>query len=111
MEEFNINQDNVNHQISGNNNIQDISSLYNDEKNSPNSIISVKEWLLTFIILGIPVIGLIMLFVWAFGNDSNETKSNWAKAHLIFILIMFIISITFIVLFGISMFSMMGNFR
>lgn len=113
MEDNNINQENISLQMDKDNinNIKDISSIYNDNTKLPSSTISVKEWVITLIILGIPIVGFIMLFIWAFGNDTDASKSNWAKAQLIVISIMFIISITFIVLFGMSMFSMMGRFR
>lgn len=45
---------------------------------------SLKEWIITIIISYIPVIGLIMLFVWAFSSSNvNENKKNWAKALLV----------------------------
>jgi len=28
-------------------------------------------------------VGFIMLFVWAFGNNAHPSKSNWAKATLL----------------------------
>ena len=35
----------------------------------------------------IPVFGsityLVMLFIWAFGSDSNPNKKNWARAKLV----------------------------
>ena len=43
----------------------------------------------------IPLVNLIMLFVWAFGSGTSESKANWAKASLIFMLIGIIISIIF----------------
>ena len=45
--------------------------------------VSVKDWVITVIISGIPVAGIIMLCVWAFGSDAPRTKSNYAKAMLI----------------------------
>lgn len=48
------------------------------------SVMSLKEWIITIIISYIPVIGLIMLFVWAFSSSNvNENKKNWAKALLV----------------------------
>ena len=45
---------------------------------------SVGDWIITMIVTAIPVIGFIMLFVWAFGSGTNLSKQNWAKAALIF---------------------------
>lgn len=45
--------------------------------------INTGEWFLTILITNIPVIGLIMLIVWAFDKQGNPSKSNWAKAKLL----------------------------
>ena len=45
--------------------------------------VSVKEWLLTYLILLIPCVGTIMLFVWAFSSSEKKSKSNYFKAILI----------------------------
>ena len=51
------------------------------------AVISTKEWVLTYLIMIIPIVNVIMLFVWAFGSSENPNKANWAKARLIWILI------------------------
>jgi hypothetical protein len=38
---------------------------------------------ITLLITFIPVVGFVMLFVWAFGSNENPNKANWAKATLI----------------------------
>jgi hypothetical protein len=47
--------------------------------------ISVGEWVITIIIIAIPIVGFIMLFVWGFGSNTQPSKANWAKASLIMI--------------------------
>ena len=44
---------------------------------------STKDWIITMLISFIPLVGFVMLFVWAFGSGENPNKSNWAKAALI----------------------------
>lgn len=51
------------------------------------SVVTTREWVLTYLIMIIPVVNLVMLFVWAFGANENPNKANWAKAHLIWIAI------------------------
>lgn len=54
-------------------------------------VMSVKDWAISIIITMIPLVGLIILCIWAFGNkEINENKKNWAKA-LVFIQIATII--------------------
>lgn len=53
---------------------------YDDEDHNE---ISTGEWIVSLILSYIPLIGLIMLLVWAFGGSTSPTKANWAKAQLI----------------------------
>jgi len=56
-------------------------------ENQHAAVMSIKDWVITILISVIPLIGFIMLFVWAFGSGENPNKSNWAKATLIWFLI------------------------
>ena len=58
--------------------------------------ISVGEWVITTIILAIPIVGFIMLFVWGFGNNTQPSKANWAKATLIMIAVSIVLSFLFL---------------
>ncbi|PYE50295.1 hypothetical protein HUB98_00700 [Paenibacillus barcinonensis] len=62
--------------------------------------VSFGSWMLTLFLMMIPLVNLIMLFVWAFGG-SNPSKANYAKATLMWALIGIVIYIILIVL-GIS---------
>lgn len=64
-------------------------------QNAP--VIGLGDWVVTLIIMIIPLVNLIMLFVWAFGDGTNPSKANWAKASLILILISIVLSV---ILFG-----------
>ncbi len=44
---------------------------------------SVSDWIIVYLITFIPIVNIIMLFVWAFGNNTNRTQSNWAKGNLV----------------------------
>jgi hypothetical protein len=57
---------------------------------------SVGEWVVTTIILAIPIVGFIMLFVWGFGSNTQPSKANWAKATLIMIGISIVLSFLFL---------------
>jgi uncharacterized membrane protein YvbJ len=49
--------------------------------------ISFGNWMGTLLLPFIPVVGIfiyiVMMFVWAFGNDTPASKKNWARASLI----------------------------
>lgn len=51
-----------------------------------NRPVSISDWMVTYILLCIPIVNIIMLFVWAFGS-SPESKANWAKATLLWMVI------------------------
>jgi len=49
--------------------------------------VSVGDWMITLLLTAIPIVGLIMLLVWAFGGGGSVSKSNWAKAVLLWAVI------------------------
>jgi uncharacterized membrane protein len=63
-------------------------------------VMSYGDWALTIFIAALPLIGLIMLLVWAFGSDTDIVKKNWAKGKLLLALIGFIIAFAFLFFFG-----------
>ncbi|NWF51274.1 MAG: hypothetical protein HXY49_12120 [Ignavibacteriaceae bacterium] len=71
--------------------------------------VTVGEWVITFIICAIPIVGFIMLFVWAFGSDQNPSKKSWAQASLIMFVIGIILAILLITLIGVSFMSMFNR--
>ena len=60
--------------------------IQNSEDVSEQSM-SIGDWLITFLICAIPIIGIIMMFLWAFGNTNSKSKKTWAQAALIFSLL------------------------
>jgi len=66
--------------------------------------LTIGDWLITFLIQAIPLVGFVMLFVWAFGDGTHPSKKSWAQASLIFALIMIVLVIIFFALMW-SMFS------
>jgi membrane protein YdbS with pleckstrin-like domain len=46
-------------------------------------VVPVWDWILTFILTSIPLVNIVMLFIWAFNSNTNPSKANWAKAALI----------------------------
>jgi len=62
-------------------------NYYNTTNLNSNSFkdkpLTVGEFIITFILMGIPLIGFIMMLVWAFGSETNTNKKNLARAVLI----------------------------
>ncbi len=74
--------------------MSDISNSQNDQ------IVTMGDWIITFILSGIPVVGFIMILVWAFGGGAKLSKRNYARAALIFGLIVGFISVIFSLIFS-----------
>jgi heme/copper-type cytochrome/quinol oxidase subunit 2 len=70
---------------------------------------SVKDWIITLLITYIPLVGLIMLLVWAFDSSTHPNKKNFAKASLIWMLIWIVLALIFFALFASMMMGVMGN--
>lgn len=70
------------------------------------SPVSVGEWMITILLMALPVVNIIMLFVWAFSGNSNISKANWAKATLIWSLIIIVFYILLFLILG----SMIAGF-
>lgn len=64
--------------------------------------VTFGNWMLTLFLTFIPLVNIIMLLVWAFSSTTPASKANWAKALLVWMLILFVISILFGVLGGLA---------
>lgn len=74
-----------------------------------NDTMSVGQYVVMMLIGIIPIVGIIMWFVWAFGSNTNTNKKNFARAYLIFILIGIGLSIVISVIFGAAIAAMMAG--
>jgi len=70
--------------------------VQNGYQNGPQleTPLSLGEWVLTIFVLGLPCIGLVMMFVWGFGKG-NMGRKNYCRAMLIFAAIGIVLGIIF----------------
>ena len=63
-----------------------------------NKIITTSEWIITKLIMFIPIVNVVMLIIWACNQKTNINKANWAKANLIIMIfrVMFYFIIVFV---------------
>ncbi|MCC5928380.1 MAG: hypothetical protein JJU28_03950 [Cyclobacteriaceae bacterium] len=73
------------------------------------TVMSVKDWAITLFITSLPLIGLIMLFVWAFSSGNNINKTNFAKGALLLYLIFIGLAIVFFMIFGAMIAGLAGS--
>jgi len=61
-----------------------------------HKIPSVGDWMITLLILTVPVVNFIALLYWAFSSDTNPVKANFAKAALVWGLIIVVLWVLFL---------------
>lgn len=44
---------------------------------------TMGQWLLTFLLMGIPIVGFVLTIIWATGHDVNESKKTFFQAILL----------------------------
>ncbi|MCL1861994.1 MAG: hypothetical protein FWF78_00320 [Defluviitaleaceae bacterium] len=72
---------------------------------SDTAVMSTKDWAITLAIITlIPCVGIIMAFVWAFGNTGNLNRRNYCRAYLIIMAI----TVAVVFLFYVMIFAVMG---
>jgi hypothetical protein len=83
---------------------------------TPKTYPAVKmgEWMLALFLVSIPVVGFILLIVWALGSEANPSKANWAKAMLlwgiIYSAVLVVVYAVIIMMVGFSVENMNLNF-
>ncbi len=55
--------------------------------NDQNKPLAVGDWLITMIILSIPLVGFIFLLYWALSSSSNVNRKNFCIAYIVIFLI------------------------
>ena len=65
-------------------------------------VLSLGDWIITLIVLAIPLVNLVMLFVWGFGSKTNPNKANFCKAYLVIMAVFFVLHILLAVMLGIG---------
>ncbi|HCM15362.1 MAG TPA: hypothetical protein DHW79_05375 [Candidatus Cloacimonas sp.] len=86
---------------------QDIRNLVYSQNQAP--VLSIGQWIITLLIMVIPIVNIIMLIVWAVGSTENPNRKNWAIAQLIFMAIGVVIWILLFSTFMGMMSGMMGS--
>jgi uncharacterized membrane protein YvbJ len=74
--------------------------------------VSVGGWIGRSLIPLIPLVGgivyLIMLFIWSGDTTKEESFRNWAKAQLIVMAVVVVLTIIITVVFGVAVAEMLG---
>ncbi len=77
-----------------------MSNQTNTNISNSNLVMSIGDWIITFLIMCIPFVNLIMILVWAFSANSNPNRANFFKAYLILVAIGVVLWFIIIAVFG-----------
>ena len=80
---------------------------FNSQQNE--APVSVGDWVVTILVTALPIIGIVMLFIWGFGSGTPVSKANYAKAALIWLAISIVLSFLIFAIFGTALFLGAGN--
>ena len=71
--------------------------------------VTIGNWMLTYLLMCIPLVNIILLFVWAFGSNTPVSKANWAKSSLIWMVIGIAFYVLLFVVFGLGAVLLSGS--
>lgn len=81
---------------------------YHPEKDTPADKLTLGDYLIMLILFQIPIVGLIMMFIWGFSQGYGTNRKNFARAYLIFSVITYILSLIMTVII-MGLFSAVGS--
>ena len=67
---------------------------------------SVGSWMLTILLAGLPVFGLVYILILAFGSGRSASKKNWARATLVWGIIASVLVLVLYAVMGASLLAL-----
>ena len=58
-------------------------------------VLSLGDWMITLLLLFIPIVNIVMLIIWSVDSNTNENKKHFAWAYLIYMAIGLVVGIIF----------------
>lgn len=71
---------------------------YTVQQKTATKDMTIGNWLVTMLLTAIPFVGIVMLFIWAFGQP--DARKTYAQAYLIWTAISLVLMIIYIVFLG-----------
>ena len=72
--------------------------------------VSVLNWVFTFILTSLPIVGFVLLLVWALGGTAYPSKANYARAVILLLIIGVVIYFLLVVTLGLT-FAGLSQYR
>ena len=71
--------------------------------------LSVGDWILTLIVLGIPLVNVVMYLYWAFSSSVHPTRRNFSRASMVLFVVGAVLYVVLVFLIGVGTASMSSN--
>ncbi len=55
--------------------------------------LSMGSFMLMELVARVPILNIVMMFIWSFSGDTNINRKNWARARLIWVAIGLVVSV------------------
>jgi hypothetical protein len=81
-----------------------------DQSSHRSCDVGIGEWIGTMLLLLIPIVNIVLIFVWAFGSETKRSKSNYFKAYLILTAISIILTVVLFFVFGAAILAFINEF-
>jgi len=72
-------------------------------------ILSVGEWMLVIFAMLIPIVNIVFMAVWAFSSDGNVHRRNFARAAMLWLIILLIACVVALSIAGFSGVNLLRN--
>jgi hypothetical protein len=56
------------------------------------SVMTLKDWIITLLLSAIPCVNIVLLIIWAASNTGNENRRNYARATLVIMAVAMVLS-------------------
>ena len=73
---------------------------YSQQNSVQEQPVSVGDWILTFILLAIPLVNLILVIYWAVSDSTPASKRNFFRAYILLTVIIAVLVAAFLFMFG-----------
>ena len=60
---------------------------YNEYPSGDSDPVTLGQWMITMLLMCIPIVNIIMLIVWAVSGETAPSKKTWAQAQIIWTII------------------------
>ena len=80
-----------------------------EKEKDPTPPVSIADWLITLLIIFIPVLNIVMLLVWSISKSTHRSKANFSKAIFILLLITILLVVLILGISGVTFFDFMSE--